>query len=50
LQDEVVFLGHVVSGEGIRPNPVNIANILDWPVPTNAKQIRQFVAMVSYYR
>ena len=25
LQKEVVFLGHVVSGEGVKPNPVNIA-------------------------
>lgn len=50
LQKEVVFLGHVVSGEGVKPNPTNIAKIVDWPRPRNAKQIRQFVAMGSYYR
>ena len=50
LQTEVVFLGHVVSGEGVKPCPVNIAKVLDWPKPRNAKQIRQFVAMGSYYR
>lgn len=50
LQKEVVFLGHVVSGEGISPNPVNIAKIMEWPAPTNVKQVRQFVAMGSYYR
>ena len=34
----------------MKPCQVNIAKILDWPKPRNAKQIRQFVAMGSYYR
>ena len=50
LQKEVLFLGHVVSGEGVKPSPVNIAKIVDWPKPKTAKQVRQFVAMGSYYR
>ena len=48
LQKSVVFLGHVVSGEGTKSNPTNIAKIVDWPRPKNAKQIRQFVTMRSY--
>ena len=50
LQKEVLFLGDVVSGEGVKPSPVNIAKIVDWPKPKTAKQVRQFVAMGSYYR
>ena len=50
LQEEVTFLGHVVSGKGVRPNPVNIAKVADWPRPVNAKQVKQFVAFGSYYR
>ena len=50
LQKEVVFLGHVVSGEGVRPSPTNIAKILCWPKPRSPRQIKQFVAMGSYYR
>ena len=50
LQKEVVFLGHVVSGEGVRPNPTNIEKIMSWPKPKNAKQVKQLVAMGSYYR
>ena len=51
LQKSEGFLGHVVSGEETKPNPTkfNIAKIVDWPRPRNAKQIRQFVAMGSYY-
>ena len=50
FEQEVIFLGHVVSGEGVRPSPVNITKILDWPEPRTAKQVKQFVAMGSYYR
>ena len=50
LQTEVVFLGQVVTPDGIKPNPVNVSKILDWPQPKTAKQIKQFVAMGSYYR
>lgn len=48
-QKEMNSLGHVVSGEGVEPSPTNIANILDWPRPRNAKQAKQFVVMGSYY-
>ena len=48
LQTEVVFLGHVVSAAGVKLRPTNIAKIVDWPKPRNAKQVKQFVAMGSY--
>ena len=50
LQTEVVFLGHVVSSEGVKPDPTNVAKIIGWPTPKNPKQVRQFVATGSYYR
>jgi hypothetical protein len=50
LQKEVVFLGHVVSKEGVKPDPTNAAKIVGWPRPQTAKQVKQFVATGSYYR
>ena len=50
LQLEVVFLGHVISDEGVKPSPTNISKIMSWPEPKTAKQIKQLVAMGSYYR
>ena len=50
LQKEVIFLGHVVSGEGIKPSPTNVTKVVDWSTPKTAKQVKQFVAMASYYR
>ena len=50
LQTEVTFLGHVVSGERVRPHPSNILKIKEWPPPQTVTQIRQFLGMASYYR
>ena len=49
LQTEVVFLGHVVSSQGVKPDPTNVVKITDWPRPTYAKEVKQFVATGSYY-
>ena len=50
LQEEVHFLGHVVSKDGVRPNPDNISKILQMPVPKNVTQTRQILGMGNYYR
>lgn len=43
-------LGHVVSAEGVRPDPTNGSKIIEWPRPRNPKQVKQFVATGSYSR
>ena len=50
LQKAVTFLGHEVSGEGVKPTPTNIEKIVNWPKPRTPRQVKQFVAMGSYYR
>ena len=50
IKDEVLFLGHVVSQEGIKPNPKTIETVLSWKQPTNVKEIQSFVGLCSYYR
>ena len=50
LQEQVTFLGHIVSKEGISHDPQNVVKIVGWPVLTNVKEVRQFLGMASYYR
>ena len=50
LKQEVTFLGHRVSENGISPDPNNVAKIVNWPIPKNATEIRQFLGICSYYR
>ena len=39
FQTSVIFVGHVVSSEGVIPNPGNILKVVDWPKSKSAKQI-----------
>lgn len=36
LCDEVPFLGHIVSGEGIHPDPAKTERIKQYPTPTDS--------------
>jgi len=48
--EEVVFLEHVVSKEGIKVDLRKVKAITDWARPTNAIEIRIFLGLVSYCR
>lgn len=50
FQSEVGFLGHIISNEGIRVDPVKVKAILDWPPLTSVKDIQSFLGLVNYYR
>lgn len=50
LSREVAFLGHVITPEGIKPNPDKIAAIQNFPIPKTVKEIRSFLGLVGYYR
>ena len=49
FQSKVLFLGHMLSKDGISPNPDKIQKVKDWPVPTNAKEVHSFLGLASYY-
>ena len=49
LQKEIPYLGHIISGKEIRPNPVKLAGIRDWPVPSTVSELRSYLGMMNYY-
>lgn len=44
----VLYLGHVISSEGIYPNLEKIQAVKEFPVPTNVKAVREFLGLASY--
>lgn len=46
----VTFLGHVVSSDGVRPDPRKTAVIRDWPTPRNVSELRSFLGLANYFR
>jgi hypothetical protein len=48
--DEVSFLGHVISPEGIMVDPSKVQDFLDWKPPTYVHQVHNFLGLAGYYR
>ena len=47
---ELVFLGHLISSSGFKPNPDKVKAIQDFPQPTNVDELRRFLGLVNSYR
>lgn len=50
MKAEVEFLGHIVTPDGIKPNPEKIEALKNFPIPRNEKQIKQFLGLAGFYR
>ena len=50
LQQQVLYLGHVISPDGIATDPSKTERITDWPTPQNVQEVQQFLGLASYYR
>ena len=47
---EISFLGHIVSSEGIRVDPVKIEAVVNWKPPRSVTEVRSFLGLAGYYR
>ena len=49
-RDSIHYLGHVISSNGISPDPDKVVAVKEYPVPTNVKELRAFLGLSGYYR
>ncbi|UYV65687.1 K02A2.6-like, partial [Cordylochernes scorpioides] len=49
LQKEIEYLGHLVTGEGIRPLDHKVQAIQKAKTPTNISELRSFLGLVNFY-
>ena len=49
FQESVQYLGHTVSAEGIRMLDSHVTKILEWELPSTAKELQSFLGFVNYY-
>ncbi len=45
-----VYLGHVVGGGSVRPEPSKVLAVANFPRPTSIKIVRAFLGLAGYYR
>ena len=47
---EILYLGHVVSADGVRTDPAKIKKVLEIANPKNIVELRRFLGLAGYYR
>ena len=47
---EIQFLGHMVSKEGISVDPTKVEVVTKWKRPKNVFEVHSFLGLVGYYR
>lgn len=50
VQEQVTFLGHIISPKGISTDPEKVRCIQEFPRPHNLKALRGFLGLCNYYR
>lgn len=50
LSKNVEFLGHLITPEGISPNPTKLKAVENYPIPRTVKEIKSFLGLIGYYR
>ena len=48
-QPEMEFVGYICGQGGIRPMPMKLQTIHEWPQPGNPRDIRQFLGVCGFY-
>lgn len=49
-RSQIKFLGHIISKDGIQPDPEKLEAIMKMPVPTTKRQLRAFLGLINFYR
>ena len=46
----MTYLGHVFCAAGVTPDETKVKAVMEWPTPSSATEVRQFLGVASYYR
>ncbi len=49
-QESVSFLGYVISSGGVAMEDQKVHTVVNWPQPTNLKELQRFLGFANFYR
>jgi hypothetical protein len=47
---KIEYLSVIISHNKVDMDPVKIAGVADWPMPSNKKEVQSFVSFVNFYQ
>ena len=47
---ETLYLGHVITGSTIAPDPQKLEAVKEWPVPKSVSDVRSFLGFANFFR
>nr|XP_034195210.1 uncharacterized protein LOC117611386 [Osmia lignaria] len=50
LRKEVTYLGHILTENGVKPDPRKLQAVKEFPIPKTQKNVQQFLGLTGYYR
>jgi transposase InsO family protein len=50
MREEIVFLGHRLTADGLSPVAGHVQAVTDFPRPDDLKQLQRFLGLLNYYR
>lgn len=50
FRNELKYLGYIVNSKGLQVDPGKVDAILNFPTPTNKKEVKRFLGTASWYR
>jgi hypothetical protein len=50
LKTSIKVLGHIVSADGLKPDPEKVKAIREYGKPIKVKELKSFLGLLSYYR
>jgi hypothetical protein len=46
----IEYLGVIISHDKVEMDPVKIAGVVDWPMPSNKKEVQSCVGFINFYQ
>ena len=50
FKPELKFMSHLISANGMRPDPAKVSSVVDCPTPVSAYEVRSFLGLANYFR